>query len=53
VTEGYLREFLRVSDANIRRQNKMEHILDEQEIEQCAGLMSALTEIVLLQNQPN
>jgi hypothetical protein len=52
VTKGHLREFLRISDANIRRQNHMDHIMDEQEIEQsCTDLMLVLTERIMQSNR--
>ena len=48
VTEGHLREFLRISDANIRRQNQISHIRDDQEIEQtCSDLMSVVRASVI------
>jgi hypothetical protein len=51
-TEGHLREFLRVSGTNIRRDKQPDYIPDEQEIEQlCSDLISALKEAVLQSNQ--
>jgi len=47
VTESHLREFLRISDANIRRLNQMTTLRTEQEIEEyCAELMWGLKESV-------
>jgi hypothetical protein len=47
VTREHLREFLQISDANIRRMNKMPHILDAQEIEtSCRRLSSTLAEVL-------
>lgn len=45
ITEDHLREFLFISDANIRRQSKIEHTLDESEITKaCADFMQPIKE---------
>ncbi len=44
-TAAHVKEFLQISDANIRRQNGMKNILTEQEVEEsCDRLMSGLRE---------
>src|SRR5439155_14629435 len=47
VTEEHLREFLLVSDGNIRRMNQIAHILDDAEVERsCAAFMQPLAKAV-------
>jgi SAM-dependent methyltransferase len=52
-TEDHLREFMRISDANIRRMNQIDYILDEQEINESCNKMMAILKSSVATAKPN
>jgi SAM-dependent methyltransferase len=53
VSEDHLREFLRISDANIRRENQIDHILDEQEIDEACNKLMVILKSSVATAKPN